>query len=81
MTFASAFGLTAAALALEAIFGYPAFLSRAIGHPIMWIGALIGATESRFNRRLQTRKSKTLRSCALAFWLNSFGIASSPSSG
>jgi adenosylcobinamide-phosphate synthase len=75
MALASALGLTAAALVLEAIFGYPAFLLRMIGHPIMWIGALIGATESRLNRQSSNARIQKLSGvAALAFWLICVGI-------
>jgi adenosylcobinamide-phosphate synthase len=77
MTDAGAFGLTAAALALEAIFGYPAFLLRRIGHPVMWIGALIGATESRLNQQsLSARAQKLYGIAALVFWLICVGVCS-----
>ena len=39
-----------AALLAEAAIGYPAFVYRAIGHPVTWMGALLSALESRFNR-------------------------------
>ncbi len=39
-----------AALLVEAAIGYPAFLYRAIGHPVTWMGALLATLESRFNR-------------------------------
>ncbi len=78
MTLASAFGLTAAAVALEALFGYPAFLSRRIGHPVMWIGALIGATESRLNQQsLSACAQKLWGVAALVFWLMCVGICGS----
>jgi adenosylcobinamide-phosphate synthase len=38
------------ALVIEAALGYPPLLLRAIGHPVTWIGAIIGALERRFNR-------------------------------
>jgi adenosylcobinamide-phosphate synthase len=38
------------ALIIEAAFGYPPPLLRAIGHPVTWIGAIIEAFERRFNR-------------------------------
>lgn len=41
--------IAAAALILEATFGYPDALLRRIGHPVMWIGALIAALERRLN--------------------------------
>ncbi len=37
------------ALLLEAVCGYPDALYRVIRHPVVWIGALISALESRFN--------------------------------
>ncbi|MBS1093743.1 adenosylcobinamide-phosphate synthase CbiB [Gluconobacter wancherniae] len=38
------------ASAVEAIVGYPEFLIRAIGHPVMWIGGLISALDRKLNR-------------------------------
>lgn len=40
---------TPAALLLEALLGYPAWLYRRIGHPVSWIGAVIDGAERRFN--------------------------------
>ncbi|MDE0705241.1 MAG: adenosylcobinamide-phosphate synthase CbiB [Rhodospirillaceae bacterium] len=42
--------LLAAALLVEAAFGYPKSLTRRLGHPVMWIGALIERIEQRWNR-------------------------------
>ncbi len=42
--------LTLAALLIEALVGYPDRLVRSIGHPISWIGRLIGALERYCNR-------------------------------
>jgi len=42
--------LTAAALVVEAAVGYPAFVYRAIGHPVTWMGRLLGALDRRLNR-------------------------------
>jgi adenosylcobinamide-phosphate synthase len=39
-----------AALVIEAAFGYPQALVRRIGHPVMWIGALIAWADRRWNR-------------------------------
>lgn len=39
-----------AALGIEAAFGYPLRLYQRIGHPVTWIGALIGALDRGFNR-------------------------------
>ena len=38
------------ALLIEALFGYPDRVARAIGHPVVWIGALIGFLDRAFNR-------------------------------
>jgi adenosylcobinamide-phosphate synthase len=42
--------LTFAALLLELILGYPDWLVRAIGHPVTWMGALVGALDRGLNR-------------------------------
>ena len=42
--------LALAALLVEATIGYPAFVYRAIGHPVTWIGALLAHLEKRLNR-------------------------------
>ncbi|MGQ3672660.1 adenosylcobinamide-phosphate synthase CbiB [Xanthobacter sp. TB0136] len=44
------FGITAVALLVEAVFGYPDALVRRIGHPVMWIGALISRLERAWNK-------------------------------
>jgi adenosylcobinamide-phosphate synthase len=38
------------ALLIEALVGYPDRVARAIGHPVVWIGALIGVLDRSFNR-------------------------------
>ena len=42
--------LVLAALLVEAAVGYPAFVYRLVGHPVTWIGALLGRLETRLNR-------------------------------
>jgi adenosylcobinamide-phosphate synthase len=42
--------LTLCALLIEAVVGYPNRLVRSIGHPVTWIGRLIGVLERHFNR-------------------------------
>ena len=44
------FGLALLALAIEAACGYPDALFARIGHPVTWIGALIGQLDRRLNR-------------------------------
>jgi adenosylcobinamide-phosphate synthase len=38
------------AMLIELVFGYPQVLLRAIGHPVIWIGALIGALDLSLNK-------------------------------
>jgi adenosylcobinamide-phosphate synthase len=42
--------LTFLALLIELLVGYPDWLVRAIGHPVTWIGRLIGAMDRSWNR-------------------------------
>ena len=42
-------GLALVAVAVEAAFGYPDALYRAIGHPVTWIGRLIAWCEQAWN--------------------------------
>lgn len=37
------------AVCLEALFGYPNWLYRVIGHPVTWLGALLAALDRRLN--------------------------------
>jgi adenosylcobinamide-phosphate synthase len=43
------FAVTFLALLIERFTGYPDFLTRRIGHPVQWIGALISGLDARFN--------------------------------
>jgi adenosylcobinamide-phosphate synthase len=52
--------LALAALLMEAAIGYPAFIYRAIGHPVTWIGALIAALDSRLNTPSQRARSRRM---------------------
>jgi adenosylcobinamide-phosphate synthase len=42
--------LALTALVIEALFGYPQWLFRAVGHPVTWIGWLLAWCERRWNR-------------------------------
>ena len=46
--------LAAAAVLVEAAIGYPAFVYRAVGHPVTWMGRLLGLLERRLNREIAT---------------------------
>lgn len=50
-----AFLLAPLALLIERLVGYPPALFRLIGHPVTWIGALIGWLEPRLNQGEQRR--------------------------
>jgi adenosylcobinamide-phosphate synthase len=47
---ASTLAIAALALAIESALGYPAPLFRLLGHPVVWIGGLIGRLDRRLNR-------------------------------
>ena len=49
MDLAATLTLAALAVALEAALGYPQSLFRAIGHPVTWMGRLIGLTDRCLN--------------------------------
>ena len=44
------------ALVLERLIGYPPRLTAAIGHPVMWFGALIDYCDQRLNRPYRNRR-------------------------
>jgi adenosylcobinamide-phosphate synthase len=52
--------LTLVALLLELIIGYPDRLVRLIGHPVTWMGALIGALDRSLNREGATPMARRL---------------------
>jgi adenosylcobinamide-phosphate synthase len=43
--------LALTAMVIELCLGYPSILLRIIGHPVIWIGALIGLLDRRLNRK------------------------------
>ena len=45
---------------MEAAFGYPSWIYRAIGHPVTWIGALIGVLDNRLNTPSQPESRRRL---------------------
>ncbi len=57
--------IAAAALLIEAAFGYPAPLFRAVSHPVVWIGTLLAALESRLNHPAASRVTGALALAAL----------------
>lgn len=67
MPIATTLFILAAALGVEAASGYPQGLYRVIGHPVTWIGALIGKLDQTLNRDdLSDATRKTFGVLALA---------------
>ena len=83
MHLASNLGLTACALALEAMAGYPGGALRAIGHPVMWAGALIGWMDRAWNRDASGTRIRRVRGvfAALALLAVSAGPAAALQAG
>lgn len=61
--------LTLLALLFEALVGYPNWLWRAIGHPVSWIGGIIGWADRRFNRDDLSPRARRRRGCLLLIFL------------
>ena len=59
------------ALLIERVVGYPPALFRAIGHPVTWMGALIGWLEARLNRG----ENRRLKGVVLLLLLLGTGLA------
>jgi adenosylcobinamide-phosphate synthase len=53
-------GLALVAVAVEAAFGYPDALYRAIGHPVTWIGRLIAWCEQAWNSSQRSYRQRRL---------------------
>lgn len=59
-----------AGLLLEALFGYPPALFKAIGHPVSWMGAMLSWSERTFNKSEYSNKVRfTLGGLSLTFLL------------
>ena len=54
-----------AALIIEAVLGYPAWLLARIGHPVMWAGRMIGAMDRRWNHAPYARATGVLTAIVL----------------
>ncbi|SFK55910.1 adenosylcobinamide-phosphate synthase CbiB [Caulobacter sp. UNC279MFTsu5.1] len=61
--------VTALALGLEAMLGYPAALNRLAGHPVAWPAALIEGLEQRWNRPTASDRRRRLLGVALVVLL------------
>jgi adenosylcobinamide-phosphate synthase len=68
--------LALAALTLEACVGYPGFVYRAIGHPVTWMGDLLGYFDQRWNRQadsITVRKLMGLAALAILLAVTAAG--------
>lgn len=54
------------ALAIDAVLGWPAPLFRRIGHPVTWLGRLIGTLDRRLNRESDSAAVRRLAGAAAA---------------
>ncbi len=52
--------LLLAVLIVEATLGYPAWLLARVGHPVMWVGRMIGAMDRHWNRGRYARAAGTI---------------------
>jgi adenosylcobinamide-phosphate synthase len=52
------------ALLIEAVFGYPDWLLRTIGHPVTWMGRLIGFFDQALNRDAMSSAARRAAGCA-----------------
>lgn len=72
--------VSALALAIEAVFGYPRWLQRLVGHPVQGFGWLIAWLEPRLNRQTSSPRTRRLKGCFALFllvvvaWLIGWGI-------
>lgn len=57
--------MMAMALAIDTALGWPALLYARIGHPVTWLGALIAACETRWNRGTALRRQAMGALCVL----------------
>lgn len=60
-------GMMVVALAVDLAFGWPTILYRRIGHPVTWLGALIGACDRRLNRG--GRRERFVKGMIAAVWV------------
>lgn len=62
--FAMSAPLAFLSLLLERLFGYPDALVKAIGHPVIWVGALISFLDRRLNRKTDSAARRRARGVA-----------------
>jgi adenosylcobinamide-phosphate synthase len=60
------------AMAVDAVLGWPGALFVSIGHPVTWLGGLIGALDARWNRVSDTPEKRRLAGVAAALIVIAF---------
>ena len=79
MSLSTTLPLACLALAIEAAAGYPAWLYRAIGHPVTWMGAWLSRLEARLNRPAWSfGRRRAAGLLALALLLGATALATVP---
>ncbi|WP_454916359.1 adenosylcobinamide-phosphate synthase CbiB [Xanthobacter sediminis] len=69
------FDITAVAMILEGLIGYPDALVRRIGHPVVWIGRLIAALDRDWNRpEFSDRRRRMLGVAAVGMLVAAAGV-------
>jgi adenosylcobinamide-phosphate synthase len=63
------------AMLIELCLGYPRWLTRAIGHPVIWIGGLIKRCDRLLNREMAPRLRRLMGMLTVAVLLGVVGVA------
>ena len=74
-------GAMAVAMAIDALVGWPAALFARIGHPVTWLGALIHALDTRWNRDGDSpalRRAAGIAAALMSRWLGPHGTDRHP---
>ena len=62
---------------IELCLGYPQRLTRAIGHPVIWIGGLIEQCDRHLNREIAAGLRRLRGALAIVAWLSVIGAIAS----
>lgn len=68
-------GAMVVAMAVDALLGWPAWLFARIGHPVTWLGRLIGAIDTAWNRPSDTRAFRRAAGVAGALLVIALSVA------
>lgn len=62
-------GAMAAAIGLDAVFGWPDWLVARIGHPVTWLGRLVGKLDTNWNRATDAPSLRRIAGVAAALFV------------